>query len=255
MNFPFVLNYLQNLYPGQLVLYVDDMAKVLGASDMHMSSLIAGKKLPFKVKNLGGLLCVDIFQVAQWMSSDEDLPMGSGGARAMASPSKLKSSPVKSAKVLAPIAAVEAPALTGNVAAKLLKMRHQQATDMARFVHELDGREDMAFMNEVMEKVFYSADLLTSSYVVTVKKLSPKGVKLLAQETRKYFETEDDACDYLSGQLKSWVRRSGSPRNKRVEHFVLEESGRTIVHAIASPWNLALVCSTNGYTLPDFPLF
>jgi hypothetical protein len=73
MEFSVVLNHLQSQYSGQLVLYVDDIAKVLGKSDKAISNLIARDALPFKVKTVGGLRCTDIFQVAQWLASDQDI--------------------------------------------------------------------------------------------------------------------------------------------------------------------------------------
>src|SRR5664279_787354 len=155
MDFAFVLNYIQNQFSGQLVLYVDDMAKLLGKSDKAIAELIARDTLPFKVKTVGRQRCVDIFQVAQWMSSYEDQSMESVSAKSKASPSKLKPRPGRAAQVQAPGPSIVAPGLTGHAAAKLLKMRHSQATDLGRFVYELESQEEMAFMNEVMEKLFY----------------------------------------------------------------------------------------------------
>ena len=71
MDFPVVLAHLQHQFSGQMVLDVDDLAKVLGRSDRAISNLIARDALPFKVKTVGAKRCVDIFQVAQWLSSDE----------------------------------------------------------------------------------------------------------------------------------------------------------------------------------------
>ena len=128
MDFSVVLNHLQNQFSGQLVLYVDDIAKVLGKSDKAISNLIARDALPFKVKTVGGCLrCIDIFQVAQWLSSDQDLAGEGVEADAKPSSPKFKSKPVKPSKLTKgpeQLPEVEAPALTGKVAAMLLKMRH-----------------------------------------------------------------------------------------------------------------------------------
>src|SRR5450756_1291023 len=89
-----VIAHLQSQFSGQLVLYVDDIAKVLGKSDKAISNLIARKGLPFKIKTVGGLRCVDIFQVAQWLSSVEEAPEN-GTRLSDAAPLKLLSSSKK----------------------------------------------------------------------------------------------------------------------------------------------------------------
>ena len=130
MESSIILAHLQNQFSGQLVLYVDDIAKVLGKSDKAISNLIARDALPFKVKTVGGLRCIDIFQVAQWLSSDQDMAQESF-VDARPPPSKVKSTPVRSTRLTKgqeQFPSTEAPALTGKAAAILLKMRHAQAS-------------------------------------------------------------------------------------------------------------------------------
>lgn len=253
MDFSVVLAHLQTQFSGQLVLYVDDLAAVLGKSDKAVSNLIARKALPFKVKTVGGLRCVDIFQVAQWLSSDQDVAQESVVVDSQPLPSKVKSTPVRPTKLTKgqeELPSVEAPALTGKVAAMILKMRQRQATAMGRFVHALRSIDDAVFMNEVMEKLFFTADLLSSSYVVTIKRLAPKGANVLAVETRKYYGTEDNAADFLVLNIIRWRYRKDKTKNKLVEHFVLEEPGKTLFHAIANDGNLTLICNSIGLELP-----
>jgi hypothetical protein len=64
-----ILAHLQSQFPGQLVLYVDDLALILGKSNAAIRHLIERKRLPFQVKSIGGHFCVDVFQVAQWLAS------------------------------------------------------------------------------------------------------------------------------------------------------------------------------------------
>lgn len=73
MDYSSVLAHLQSQFAGKLVLYVDDIAMVLGMSNKAISDLIAGNELPFNVKTLAGARCVDIFQVAQWLSSNAEM--------------------------------------------------------------------------------------------------------------------------------------------------------------------------------------
>jgi len=252
MESSIILAHLQNQFSGQLVLYVDDIAKVLGKSDKAISNLIARKALPFKVKTVGGLRCVDVFQVAQWLSSDQDMAEESVVVDARASSPKVKSkplNPLKPSKLTRgqeKFSSDEAPALTGKVATMLLKMRQSQTTAMGRFVHGLRSSDDFVFMNEVMEKLFYTADQLSSSYVVIVKRLASKGGKILAEETRKYFGTEEQADHFLTVKLDKIRSRRGVQKNKLVEHFVLEQSGTTLFHAIASDQKLTVIVNSIG---------
>lgn len=249
MEFPVVLAHLQNQFSGQLVLYVDDIAKVLGKSDKAVSNLIARKALPFKVKTVGGLRCVDVFQVAEWLSRDQDVAEEAVAEDASplpfnGNPKPLTSSKLNKGKERLP--SEETPVLTGRAAAMLLKMRHGQASAMGRFVHGLRNNDDFVFMNEVMEKLFYTADQLSSSYVVVVKRLATKGKKNLAEETRKYFGTADDADRFLTLTLDKSRSRRGSQKNKLVEHFVLEQAGKTLFHAIAGDQKLTVIVNLIG---------
>lgn len=84
------VNHVQGLYPGQLVLHVDDIAKILGRSRKAVSELIGRDSLPFQVKKVAGRLCVDIFQVAQWQS-DFDKPTAKQAPSSAGSPRELLS--------------------------------------------------------------------------------------------------------------------------------------------------------------------
>ena len=68
-----VLAHLQRTFPDRLVLYAEDLAKVLGKSLRAVNRLLHQEDLPFKVKHLGEERCVDMFQVAEWLASDADL--------------------------------------------------------------------------------------------------------------------------------------------------------------------------------------
>lgn len=65
-----ILQHLQSLYPGQLVLYPPQLAQVLGKSEKALSHLISRGNLPFEPKTIGGRNCVDIYQIAEWLASD-----------------------------------------------------------------------------------------------------------------------------------------------------------------------------------------
>ena len=65
------------------------------------------------------------------------------------------------------------------MAAQIIRMRRKFNEPMQRFVFGLRKPEEFAFMHEVQEKLLYSADLLATSYVVTIRKLAPLGYELL----------------------------------------------------------------------------
>lgn len=72
------LDYLAQLFPGQLVLYAPELSVVLGKTEKALRNLISRGMLPFQLKKLGGRNCVDIIAVAQWLASeDEDVPTDS----------------------------------------------------------------------------------------------------------------------------------------------------------------------------------
>ncbi len=151
MDFSVVLNHLQSQFSGQLVLYVDDMAKVLGKSEKAIANLIARKSLPFKIKNVGGHRCVDIYQVAQWLASDGDV-----AKEAVAVPVK-KLTGRKKAATGRPVAAeqdLDPVAPSGLMASKILQMRHDYALPLARFAVLLDDENEEEFMKSVHRALF-----------------------------------------------------------------------------------------------------
>ena len=54
------------------MLYVEDLATVLGKSEKAVANLIARDGLPFNIKTIGRRRCASVHQVAQWLASDSD---------------------------------------------------------------------------------------------------------------------------------------------------------------------------------------
>lgn len=249
MEFSVVLNHLQTQFSGQLVLYANDIAKVLGKSEKAIAHLIARDQLPFKVKMLGGLRCVDIFQVAQWLASEQEVAQ-----EVVASPAKVVKSLAavkrpkvqKTPKVVPNGSVAGAQAKPGSMAASILAMRHDAPQAMARFASRLRNVDEMAFMNEVLEQLFYPADFLTSNYVVTLKKFAPKTCKVLVQETRSYFPSEDHASDFLVVKLVG-MRDS---KNSRIAHLRLEHDTDTLFHAVVTNSKLDILNNSMSLALP-----
>ncbi len=250
MNETEVLSYLQSQFAGQLVLYVDDLAKVLGKSPKAIAELISRNKLPFKIKMVGGLRCVDIFQIATWMSN---VP---GAAReaaqqALVAPSNGRPSKSRRSASAAPPEGLhpEVPKEKPTpMFASLLQMRHDYVGRMSQFVFELHDPDEVLFMNEVAEKLFFSENLLQSSFAVTVRKLAPPNFKLRAEVTTKHFETEALACAFFMPK----IARAQSSKNKHSIHFVMSHSGETVFHAIACGPNFTVVNNAIGLEFLGF---
>jgi hypothetical protein len=140
--------YLQQQFTGQLVLYVADMAKILGKSEKAIAGLIARDGLPFKVKLLGGLRCVDIFQVAQWLASTPGAAEEVAAAPAVPA-TRAKSVPSRKLGRREQVTAALSPSLP-SMAQQLLEMRHDHAQAIRRFAGSCQGVEQ-TFIVEVAD--------------------------------------------------------------------------------------------------------
>jgi hypothetical protein len=82
---------LQGQFPGRVVLYVEDLVKILGKTKRALDGLIARKQLPFKIRKFGGRWCVDILQVAAWLAADaifEPTPVEAGAPKPVKPPGR-----------------------------------------------------------------------------------------------------------------------------------------------------------------------
>jgi hypothetical protein len=241
-----VLAHLQAQYSGQLVLYVEDIAKLLGKSQKAISNLIARKGLPFKIKMVGGRRCVDVFQVAQWLCSDAEVTeevVGPVGARAIQN----KREKQGAGRGLTAQHAGTEQKTSGLMAAQILQMRHDYAAPLERFVSGLRNPDELEFMYEVLRCLFYSGDSLASSYVVTIRKFSPSGFKVLGEETAKYFDSKERACIFLVSRLE----HTKYAKDKRhLVHFVFTHLNDTLFHAVATAGSLVVLNSAIHVDLP-----
>ena len=253
MEFSLVLNHLQNQFSGSMVLYVDDIAKILGKSDKAVSNLIARDALPFRVKTVGGKRCVDIFQIAQWFSSDVDMAQECVAPTAETSRPKVNTEHRTSVRPIRPIklaqahkqpSSTERPALTGTMAAAILKMRHAQSASIGRFIHGLPNDDEVAFMWEVMEKLFSNDDNPSTGYVVTIKKLNEAGEQFLGIGTPAHFEMQEQACDFLMERLNDWRFRKPLFSERCVDYFALKHFEETLFHAVARDERLTVTINS-----------
>jgi hypothetical protein len=234
MDFSVVLNHLQSQFSGQLVLYPKDIAKVLGKSEKAIAHLIARSQLPFKVKMLGGHRCVGIYEVAQWLASDQEV------AQEVTAPPTIK--PSRAAKAVVAVkgpkmlkrpevaSAPERPAKKGLMVDKILAMRHDAPQVMARFANSLRDVNAVVFMHEVLEELFYPQDMLTANYVVTVKRFASKASQAILKESRAYFLNEENARNFTLERLSEFEES----KSLRTSHLLLEHGGTTKFHVVVS---------------------
>jgi len=154
MDFNQVLAHLQSQFSGQLVLYVDDIAKVLGKSEKAVANLIARDGLPFKIKTIGRNRCVDVFQVAQWLASDSQMAEEAVVLEVTPTKPQPKQAPVKRPY--------------NEIELQILGSRQNTIAEFARFAARLFDPTEKGFMQDVARKIALSVSA-PSAIVLTCK--------------------------------------------------------------------------------------
>lgn len=190
MSYSQVLQHLQAQYPRQFVLYVRDLAEVLGRSEKAVSHLIARGNLPFAVKTLGGQRCVDIFQVAQWLAS-EGVQDGAGTDSSSPDVKPLQP-PVRGKK-----ATQVRPKAKSDIAGKLMQMRYEQAKNLSRFAASLQDVDERIFITEVAVKLATIASILPLNFSVVVTQFELQGMNSIATKKKWSFVSFDEARFFL----------------------------------------------------------
>jgi hypothetical protein len=258
MDFDFVLSDLRTQFPGQIVLYVNDIAKILGKSPKAIQNLIERKNLPFTVKLVGGLRCVDVYQVAQWATSNAEVAnevvttaqvLNPVNASANSDSNAKASRARKSTGKAAVLGSVEEESAFGPMALMILKNRKAQALSMVRYVHRIYDSDAAAFMLDVLESMFYSPDQLASNFAVTLKSFSPNHFKPKADVQTRYFADKEGALDYLVVKLM----QLRSSKSTSITQLTIEFGDKTIFHVVSSELDrLHLINNDVGLDLPMF---
>ena len=192
MDFEIALTHLKGQFPRRLVLYVQDLAQVLGKSESALSHLLARRELPFRVQKVGRQRCVDIFQVAQWLCGEvdaENLPKKPTTEVKAASPKRKAASP--SVESLTPMMV------------SILSSRHDASQALARFAGELTDPDERVFMTEVAARLMFSRDAVSSQFVVQLRRSeSIDLVGIMRGDEVGYFDTHAAAQGYF-GSLQS----------------------------------------------------
>jgi len=187
MDFQIALTHLKDQFPGRAVLYVNDLAQVLGKSESALSHLLTRHELPFQVRKVGRERCVDIFQVAQWLSGamDSKNPPEKPTAGVKAPSPKTKSAS-KGVELLTPMMA------------SILNSRHDAPQALARFASELTDPDGRCFMTEVAAQLMFSRESVPSQFVVQLRRNESidLGGMMRGDETA-HFDTHAAAHGYL----------------------------------------------------------
>lgn len=195
MSYELALAQLKEQFPGRLVLYPRDLAQILGKSELSVSHLLDRGRLPFQVKRVGRERCVDIFQIAQWLTAgafEENPPKKPTGQER--APVVGNKRPGRKAAALTPLMA------------ELLQMRHDAPRALARLAAKLGDEDERCFMVEVAQELIFSRETLAAQFVVTIRRqeLVPGG--FTRAEERFFFDEygNAEACvRYLQGTVQS----------------------------------------------------
>jgi hypothetical protein len=215
MDFEQVLASLQAQFAGQMVLYATDLAKILGRSEKAVAHLLARNHLPFQVKKVGKVRCVDIFQVAKWLSTDASLAneiadpeTASGGPkRHRTSSQRTRTGQNQAAAQCAGMGTQTPKAVPtpddafGPFAKIILERRKADALRLQGFALGLGETDSLVFMLEVLDAFVLGSTLVQSTYVVTLCNMSPKMPGLWATTSKRYFDDERAATEFAHSRL------------------------------------------------------
>ena len=185
-----VLSHLQAQYPGQVVLYAAELAKVLGKTEKALAHLISRDRLPFELKSLGGRKCVDIFQLADWLAT---------GGQEGVSPEQTGAVRPKGAGRGAQSAGERKPrGAKSSIGARLMEMRHQAATVARRLAASCVDPQEAAFLVELAEGFLTQPGLPVSAWSFSFVRWTESSGVQLRQETKGFAESREDLGYVLS---------------------------------------------------------
>ena len=157
-----ILAFIQSLYPGQVVLYSDQLARLIGKTEKALSELINRGTLPFKPKLLGGRRCVDIFTVAEWLHTD--------GLREGAIPEAPSLKSTEKTTGAKPRKSIPSDGSRKSLAGDLMRMRYEAANAISRFAPNAADEIERGFLLELVEELtqgcFSTDESLGSAWLV-----------------------------------------------------------------------------------------
>ena len=205
MNVELVLQNLQTRFPGQLVLYVKDIAVLLGKSEKALANLISRGSLPFQVKLIGNLRCVDVYQIAQFLATDIDPVEVAEVLKPLPKKNVPPSLPAKKAEV------IKARAPTG-IALQILQMRHDNAMALSRFAKGLGDPLAQQFMLDVAERIAFAPGAPVANFVVSSSSREFSGAMCEARSERNWYLDSLHEVEALVGRCRAQASETTSMR-------------------------------------------
>ena len=219
MNVELVLQNLQTRFPGQLVLYVKDIAVILGKSEKALANLISLGSLPFQVKLVGNLRCVDVYQIAQFLSTDIDQVELAEVLKPLPLKNVSTSLPSKKAKV------IKAPAPTG-IALQIMQMRHDHAMALSRFAKCLSDPLAQQFMQDVAERIAFAPGLPVVNFVVTSTCIEFAGASCEVRSERNWYLDSLNEAEALVGRCRAQANEAAAVR------LIVKRGRYVLFHAV-----------------------
>lgn len=227
VTFEQILQHIQAQYPGQLVLYAADLAKVLGKTEKALAHLISRDQLPFELKSLGGRKCVDIFQLAAWLTRVEEEAQASAPA-----PRGRRRAGAAQAAAVTP---TKERGSKGRIGARLMEMRHEAARNMHRLGTGCADIDDTGFFNELAEGLLAQAGVSGGRWTVAYTGWKPAGVVLVREAVKVFAHQYEDILPAIASfeagtagaARATLVARRG--RSAIYRAFFIEGVGWTVV--------------------------
>jgi hypothetical protein len=218
-----VLEHLQGMFPGRLVLYAPDLAKVLGLSERSLAHLIERGRFPFPVKTMGRRRCVDIFQVAEWLAANGDMP-----DQRASEVSKPKSARTKKSDN----GSTRSAGGQSSIAKRLIEMRHRMSAGIAQMASACYGSIDRMFWFEVAE--FLAMQQQLSGATVNLRWTTQSSEFPSAGEQTIYFDSASEAI--------AFARKAQDDISSKFEASIsIRVDNRKIYQALKiDQWNVAV---------------
>lgn len=218
-----VLEHLQGMFPGRLVLYAPDLAKVLGLSERSLAHLIERGRFPFPVKTMGRRRCVDIFQVAEWLAANGDMP-----DQRASEVSKPKSARTKKSDN----GSTRSAGGQSSIAKRLIEMRHRMSAGIAQMASACLGSIDRMFWFEVAE--FLTMQQKFSGATVKLRWTTQSSEFPSAGEQTIYFDSASEAI--------AFARKAQDDISSKSEASIfIRVDNRKIYQALKiDQWNVAV---------------
>lgn len=209
------LQHLQQMFPGRLVLYAPDVAKILGISQRALAHLIERDRFPFSVKMVGNKRCVDIFQVAAWLASGNGMPDQQGGESVKSARNNGRKTPADKSR----------PKISaqGSMVQTLIGLRRGAAARVTQLAVSINNDIETPFWTDVAECLALFELFIEQSFSVKVKIGNRDG--LVSEDRVVNFPNLDEALSFARKTM-------GSLASHPVASITVRSSGKKVFKAM-----------------------